>query len=157
LGLKRSAFESALRPGDRVLIDTSVLIAYLEPSDATHDAAAVLIDDFVKTGRNQAVISMVTVMEVLVRPMRVAPSAVAHIHTFLTQWPNVTLQSIDLPVAQEAASLRATHNIATPDALIIATGMIGQVSQLVTSDAAWAKKLASQTSRVRVCELRAFV
>lgn len=100
---------------------------------------------------------MVTVMEILVKPLRVAPTGAAHVQDFLTQWSNLTLQAIDLPVAQEAASLRATHNFATPDALVIATGIIGQVGHLVTNDHKWATKLAPITGRIAVVELTKFV
>jgi len=136
-----------------VLIDTSVLIAYFEPTDGTHDVAVFLIDDLVKCGRNAAVASPVSAMEILVRPLRVRPASAAHVYDFLTHWPNLTLLSIDLHVAQEAASLRATHNFKTPDALIIATGIIAQVSHLVTNDSDWNKKLAPIKSRVQVTEL----
>jgi predicted nucleic acid-binding protein len=107
----------------------------LEPADSAHDVAVVLIDEFIKTGRNSVVISMVTVMEVLVKPLRVSP----------------------LPVAQEAASFRATHNFTVPDALITATGIVTQVGQLLSNDHKWTTKLASIAGRVRVSELATFV
>jgi predicted nucleic acid-binding protein len=75
------------------------------------------------------------------------------VHDFLVHSPNLTLLSIDLHVAQEAASLRATHSFKAPDALVIATGIVGQVGHLVTNDAQWQKKLASMGSRIQVTEL----
>jgi predicted nucleic acid-binding protein len=138
------------------LIDSSVLIAYFEPADATHDVAAVLIDEFVHTGRNAALVSPVTAMEVLVKPLRVAPKAAAHVHDFLTHWPNLALLAIDLHVAQEAASLRATHNFKTADALVIATGIVGQVGHLVTNDKSWQTKLAPMKGRIATVELHAY-
>jgi len=140
-----------------VLVDTSVLIAYFEPSDATHAVAVLLIDDFVRNGRNAALVSPVSAMELLVRPLRVAPQGVAHVHSFLVHTPNLTLLPVDLQVAQEAASLRATHNFKTPDALVIATGIVGQAAHLVTNDADWQKKLAPMHSRIEVTELMNYV
>ncbi len=140
-----------------MLIDTSVLIAYFEPSDATHALAALLVDSFVRTGRNAAVVSPITAMELLVRPLRVAPQSAVHVHDFLIHTPNVTLLPVDLHVAQEAASLRATHNFKTPDALVIATGLVGQVGHLVTNDAEWKKKLAPMGSRIQVAQLGTYV
>lgn len=154
MGLKRNAFEKRMAEGDRVLIDTSVLIAYFEPSDATHDVAVLLIDDFVKHGRNAALVSPISAMELLVRPLRIQPAGAAHVHDFLNHWPNLTLLSIDLHVAQEAASLRATHNFKTPDALVIAGGIVAQVAHLVTNDSDWNKKLAPITARVQITEPR---
>jgi predicted nucleic acid-binding protein len=153
LGLNRKSFEKRIPAGDRVLIDTSVLIAYFEPSDATHTLAVLLVDDFVKNGRNAALVSPVTAMEVLVRPLRVAPAGAVHVHDFLVHTPNLTLLPIDLYIAQEAASLRATHKLKPADALIIATGIVGQVGHLVTNDAEWRKKLASIRSRIQVAHL----
>lgn len=153
MGLNRKGFEKRIQVGDRVLIDTSVLIAYFEPSDGTHAIAVVLIDEFVKNGRNVALVSPVTAMELLVRPLRVAPQGAVHVHDFLVHTPNLTLLPIDLHVAQEAASLRATHNFRVPDALIIATGIIGQVGHLITNDADWRKRLVPMKSRVQVAEL----
>ncbi len=155
--MKRAGFEKRVPPGDRVLIDTSVLIAYLEPNDATHDVAVLLVDGFVQSGRNVAVVSPVTAMELLVRPLRVAPKGAVHIHDFLTHWPNLTLLPIDLHVAQEAASLRATHGFEPPDALVIATAIVGQVGHLMTNDAQWRKKLAPMKARIQVTELRDYV
>jgi predicted nucleic acid-binding protein len=91
-------------------------------------------------------------MEILVRPLRVAPKRAAHVHDFLSRWPNLTLLPIDLFVAQEAASLRATHNFKVPDALVIATGLVSQVSHLVTNDAEWQKKLVPMKARVQVTQ-----
>jgi predicted nucleic acid-binding protein len=142
---------------ERVLMDTSVLIAYFEPSDATHDVAVLLIEGFIKNGRNAALVSPMSAMEILVRPLKVKPAAAVHVHDFLSHWPNLSLLSIDLHVAQEAASLRATHNFKTPDALFIATGIVGQVGHLVTNDADWNKKLTSMKARIQVAELANYV
>ncbi len=144
-------------PGDRVLIDTSVLIAYFDQEDQTNAVAALLIDDFIRTGRNAAVVSPVTAMEVLVRPLRTAPGGVLHVHDFLRNWPNLALVSIDLHVAQEAASIRATHKLAFPDALIVATGIVAQVGHLITNDKQWRRRLAPIKERVAITELYDYV
>ena len=96
-------------------------------------------------------------MEILVRPLRVAPKHAIHVHDFFTNWPNLTLLAIDLYVAQEAASLRATHHFKVPDALVIATGIVGQVRHLVTNDTQWRKKLSPIKERVQISELTDYV
>lgn len=116
-------------------------------------AAVHLVDRLVQSGRNAAVVSTVTAMEILVQPLKVAPKSAAHVHAFLTHTPNLSLLSIDIHVAQEAASLRASYGFKTPDALIIATGLVGQVGHLITNDAAWQKKLAPMKGRINVTEL----
>jgi predicted nucleic acid-binding protein len=134
-----------------------VLIAYFEPADRTHDVAATIVDDLIRAGRNAAVVSTVTAMELLVRPLRVAPKSAVHVHDFLTRWPNLSLLSVDLHVAQEAASLRAAHNFRVADALVIATGLVGQVAHLLTNDVEWRKELAPIKARVQVTELRDYI
>jgi predicted nucleic acid-binding protein len=148
--LNRSALEKRVASGDRLLIDTSVLIAYFDGSDDSSSIAAVIIDDLVKSGRNPAVISPITAMEILVRPLRSTPSSVPHVHGFLTKWPNLTLLPVDIHVAQEAAALRASHGFKAPDALVIATGIVGQVAHLITNDGEWRKKLAPLKDRLRI-------
>jgi predicted nucleic acid-binding protein len=134
-------------------VDTSALIAYFEGGDETNAVAIELIDVFVKTGRNAALLSPVTAMEILVRPLRTAPAGVAHVHEFLTKWPNLSLVAADIHVAQEAAALRATHNFKVPDALVIATGIVAQVEHLITNDKEWRRRLAPLKDRVKITEL----
>lgn len=155
--MNRAAFEKRIAAGERVLGDSSTLIAYLDASDPTHPLAVVLIDEFVKSGRNGMVVSPITAMEMLVRPLRAAPQGAAHLHEFLTKWPNLVLLPTDIHVAQEAASLRATHNFKAPDALVIATGIVGQVAHLVTNDKDWRKKLVVIKDRVQVTELHDYL
>ena len=101
---------------------------------------------------------MVTVTEVLVRPLRVgAPGPYQHVMEFITQFPNLSTVPIDLVVAQEAASARAMFRLSAPDALIVATGLVMQVHHLVTNDGAWARKLQPIASRIRVCQLDRYI
>jgi predicted nucleic acid-binding protein len=154
--VNRSGFEKRIQPGDRVLIDTSVLIAYFGKPDAdeTHALATILIDEFVTQGRNEAVVSPVTAMEFLVRPLQVAPKAATHVYDFLTHTANLRLLPTDLHVAQEAANLRATYNFRAPDALVAGTGLVAQVAHLVTNDKDWQTKLAPLKNRIKVTYLR---
>jgi len=69
VGLNVKRLEKRILAEQRMLLDTSVLIAYYEPSDATHDAAVHLIETFLKKGRNSALISPVTAIKILVRPL----------------------------------------------------------------------------------------
>lgn len=72
---------------------------------------------------------------------------------FLTRFPHLRPLPIDLAIAQEAASLRATHRPSSPDALVIANGIVGQVGYLVTNDGDWPSKLQPLVGRVAVCAL----
>ena len=127
----------AIPAGDRILLDSSVLIAYLDGGEAVSAAAARVIDECVHSGRNTAVIAMLTALEVLVKPTSTSPADYVHVHDFQNRFPNFLLQVIDFPIAQEAASLRATHRYKTPDAIVIATGIVARASRLVCNDDRW--------------------
>ncbi len=58
--------------GQWVLLDTSVLIAYLNATDPVHAPATMLIDELLRVGFMRAVVSAVSVMELLVVPYRVS-------------------------------------------------------------------------------------
>jgi predicted nucleic acid-binding protein len=151
--VSRESLERALPAGARLLLDTTTLASYLDASEATHAISRVIVDDFVASGRNAAVVSMITVMELLVRPLRAAPGAHRTILDFLRHHPNLDAAPLDLQMAQEAASLRAMHGFGPPDSLIIGTGIACQVGHLVTNDHRWAPKLQPIRDRVRVCQL----
>ena len=68
-----AGLEAALPAGDRILLDTTALAAYLEAAEPAHPVARHVIDSFVAGGRNPAIVSTVTVMEILIRPLRAVP------------------------------------------------------------------------------------
>jgi predicted nucleic acid-binding protein len=134
----RATLERDVAGGESLLLDASTLIAYLEGNERTSPIASEILDMYVAPGRNSAIVSMVTVMEVLVKPLRqTVPGPFRHTLDLLQHFPNLRLTEIDLPVAQEAASLRAYFYLSPPDALVIATGVIAQVKYLVTNDRQW--------------------
>jgi len=148
------SIDQVLNSGDRILLDASVLFAYFTGIESASHVATHLIDTNVSSGRNPAVVSAVTVMEILVRPLRRGVrEPYEHIVDFLSRFPNLRVAPIDLAVAQEAASMRAAYNFSSPDALNIATGIIGQVGHLVTNDGQWKRKLQPIANRVAVCTL----
>jgi predicted nucleic acid-binding protein len=148
-----SRLADVLAPGDRILLDSSVLAAYFDGGEGISALAAELLDEFVATGRNPAVVSMISVLETLIRPLRRLPSAHQTVLAFYREFPNLVALPVDLDVAREAATIRVGFGLATPDALIVATGLVAGVSRLVTNDAAWRRRLAPLADRVGVVVL----
>lgn len=148
-----ASLTSAILEGDRILLDTTAIAAYLDQSEATHPVTRFILDDLVATGRNPAIISMITVMELLVRPLRASPPGHHTLLAFLRNHPNLSAVPVDIQVAQDAAFLRAASRLSPPDALVVGTGLAAQVGHLVTNDLKWATKLASLSDRVRVVTL----
>lgn len=143
----------AIPAGDRVLLDTSALIAYFDNRERVSPVVTHLVDEFVFAGRNHGVISMVTVTEILVRPRRAHLEGYGHASDFFHRFPNLRLAPVDFAVAQEAASLRTVFGFKTPDALVIGTGIVHQVGHLVTNDGDWKRKLQPMNARIEVCLL----
>jgi len=148
--VSESSLLKVIAEGDRLLLDTTVLAAFFDANDATHPVAAFILKELVATGRNPGVVSMVTVMEILVRPMRTVPSRHHTVLGFLRAHPNLVCLPVDLQVAQDAAHLRADRRFAPPDALIVATGLAAQVRHLVTNDPSWSTKLTTMSARISV-------
>jgi predicted nucleic acid-binding protein len=149
-----TSLSRAIPTDDRILLDSTCLIAYLDGGETVTPVARHIIDEFVHSGRNRAIISMVSAMEVLGQPRRASlPIGYSHAYDFLTRFPNLRAESVDLPVAQEAAHIRSSCRLRAPDALIVATGMVHQVSHLVTNDSDWQRRLQPIQSRIAVCLL----
>lgn len=148
-----ASLEEAISDGDSLLLDASALIGYLNGGEAVTPVAAHVVDSFVRGGRNHAVVSAVTVMELLVRPLRQTPPQHHLVLDFLRRFPNLRVVDVTLDVALAAASLRADHALRTPDALTIATGVLASVDQVVTNDRRWDRVLSPVPESPRVCYL----
>ncbi len=135
--------EKRIPPGAALLIDTSVVLAYLVGTEQISLAATQLFDAFVATGRNPASISTVTCAEILVRPFQHGPSAVATAEGFLRHFDALGLADIDYDTAREAARIRATTGLRMPDALIVATAVVRASDILCTVDRAQASAAES--------------
>ena len=149
--------ERAIPPGVRILLDTTCLAAYLDTTEVVHPVAGHVLDAFVASGRNPAVVAMVTVMEILVRPLRSSPAGHRTVLSFIRHHPNLEAIPTDLQMAQEAAGLRAAFGFRPPDALIIGTAIACQVGLVATNDHEWATKLQPLRGRLGVVTLSRFM
>ncbi len=145
--------DAAIPPGAAILVDTSVALAYLTGTERASAAAEKLFDAFIATGRNPAALSTVTVGEILVRPFRAGPSAVATAEGFLRHFGEIRLIDVSYEVAREAARIRARTGLRMPDALVIASALTSDIEIVVTNDHAWAQAAADAAPRVRMCTL----
>jgi predicted nucleic acid-binding protein len=136
--MRPAALGAAIPVGVTILLDTSAVLAYLSGAESASAAAASVIDGFVASGRNLAVVSAITVTEALVRPMRAASStAIRAVDDFLLQFPNFRVDPVTVAVAREAARIRAATAAPTPDSLILATAVVAPASIVVGNDASW--------------------
>ena len=82
----------------------------------------------------EATTSTVTIAEVLVHPLRFKRTRLVEAYRELfATYLHVTAMSYS--IAEKAASLRAVHNLETPDAIQIATALEQKADFLLTNDA----------------------
>jgi len=92
----------------------------------------------VSSGQCCAVISELSLLEILVQPLRLGLDEVVENYKLsLDNFPNLRLCPVTREVTLEAAALRAKYGLRTPDALIIATSIVQGASLIVTNDAQW--------------------
>jgi len=154
--MSRATLEAAIPAGATIVLDSSTVLAYLDGGERVSPVAAVVIDDFVATGRNTGVVSAVTVTEALVRPMRAdSVSAVALVEAFLRHFANLRVEPVSFAVAREAARIRATTALRTPDAMILATSVVASAASVVTNDGRWATAMGTAGLPATLCHLDA--
>jgi predicted nucleic acid-binding protein len=142
-----------IAPGASLLIDSSVVLAYLAGNEPTSALATELFDSLIATGRNPASLSTVTVGEILVRPFKRGPAAVAVAEGFLRHFADMRLVAVTYEVAREAARVRALTDLPMPDALIISSALAVDADVLVTSDRTWRSRLADLDPTIEILEL----
>jgi predicted nucleic acid-binding protein len=136
--VSRAVLEAAIPAGETILLDTSAILAYLSGSERVSAIAAILIDELVATGRNPAVVSAISVSEILVRPYRAgSPSAVRLVEDFLAHFPNLRLDPVTVDIARLGAGIWASTAAPTPDSLILATAVASSAGIAVGNDAGW--------------------
>jgi predicted nucleic acid-binding protein len=143
--------EQRVPAGARLVVDASVLIAHIMGSEATSAVATELLDRFVAGGRNEGVISALTLSEAMVRPSRVGGAR--EIGLGVLDMPGLTVRSVDLLVAAEAARIRSGSSVRLPDAVVIATGVLTSCDVLVTNDGRLAAAVPQVVPEMQVCLL----
>ena len=141
-----------IEDGERLTLDSSCLISYLNDSELTSAVSRSIVDGLIATGRCEAIVSTVSVAELLHLPIRSGPDAIRLVTSLLDSLENLQVRNADFLVAAEAARIRADTGIPLPDALVIATAVLTSSQVLVTND----RRMAA-ASRVAVPELRVVV
>jgi predicted nucleic acid-binding protein len=120
--------------GRVVGLDTAPLIYFTEENGPYSE----LVDPFfqaIGNGELRVVTSVMTLLEVLVRPIRDGDLKLAQTYReFLLNTTNVRMYNISQKVAEEAARLRAFHRIRTPDSIQLATAMYAKATFFLTND-----------------------
>jgi predicted nucleic acid-binding protein len=115
-------------------LDTSIFIYHLEGHPRYLPLTQELLAG-IQAGRQMAVTSTVTIMELTVRPWQVGRPAVAREYeALLVHFPHLTLADVTRDVARQAAQLRARFRLRPADALQVATAVVCGARAFVTND-----------------------
>jgi len=119
--------------GKTVGLDTAPLIYFIE-ENPTYLEAAKLFFEAMDRGDFTVVTSTVTLLEVLVHPLRSNNTALAAEYRDILLNSNLMTVDVSSTIAEQAARLRAVHNIRTPDAIQISAAINAGASHFFTND-----------------------
>jgi len=156
LDASRTILTDRIRATDSIVIDSSAVIAYLRGDEVVSAAAQELFDRIVASGRNPAIISSITVGEVLVGALRRHGRVPEGYKAFLLDFPGLETRSADFLVAAEAADIRAHTGLSLADALVAATATVTSSPWLITNDAVMAGRLGRLSWETTVLVLSDF-
>jgi predicted nucleic acid-binding protein len=120
--------------GTIVGLDTAPLIYFVEE----HPVYLPFIDPFfeaVERGDIQVVTSTLTLTEALVHPYRHGNRGLAQQYSrILLNSRNLKTLPVSAEIATEAARIRATYGLKTPDSIQLATAQMGQATAFLSND-----------------------
>lgn len=120
--------------GKIIGIDTMVFIYHIE-EHPIYCQITESIFDAIEKGRRTAVTSVITLLEILVKPkIENNAEAVKDYKDILLTFPNLKIFDVDIKVSDMASDLRAKYNIRTPDAIQIATAILAGAGTFLTND-----------------------
>jgi hypothetical protein len=129
-----------------VVLDSSVVIAFLDPDDALHEAAVRAVTDHL---HDDLVLPASVYAEILVAPYRTGAEAVAEVEAFLADIA-VRIEPATGAIARAAARLRSgSRSLRLPDALVIATADELGAQSTLTGDESWTS-ISPRVTLVRV-------
>jgi predicted nucleic acid-binding protein len=118
-----------------VVLDASVVIAFLDPDDVLHDAA---VEALTEHQHAELLITLSVYAEILVAPYRRGAEAVAEVEAFLGDFA-VRIEGMTPAIARAAAKLRSeSKSLRLPDALVLATADELGADRVLTGDESWA-------------------
>lgn len=115
-------------------LDTSVFIYHIEGSARFAAPAGVALDELA-SGAFTGVTSILTLMEIAIKPLQIGrPDVAEEYEVLLANHPNLAVTAIDRPIAHRAAELRARHRLRPADALQVAACLEQGATAFLTND-----------------------
>jgi len=134
VGKEAQRLAAALGAHPVVALDTPVFIYHFE-EHPRYSQVTIPLFRYVEGGGCRAVTSVLSRLEILVRPLQQERQDIADSYRFLLDtFPNLTQISVDEEVANAAALMRARSRLATPDSLHLASALHAGATLFVTND-----------------------
>ena len=119
--------------GKTVGLDTAPLIYFIEENPAYIETVRFFFEAMDR-GDFLVVTSTVTLLEVLVHPFRSNNRKLAAEYRDILLNSKLTILEVSTSIAEQAAQLRAAHNIRTPDAIQVSAALSAGASHFLTND-----------------------
>ena len=119
--------------GKTVRFDTAPLIYFIEENPAYIETVRFFFEAMDR-GDFLVVTSTVTLLEVLVHPFRSNNRKLAAEYRDILLNSKLTILEVSTSIAEQAAQLRAAHNIRTPDAIQVSAALSAGASHFLTND-----------------------
>jgi len=124
-----------LREVRRLGFDTAPVIYFVE-AHPEYDMRITPTFERIEQGELEGITSVITLMEVLVQPIRLNRIDLAsRYRQLLLDSERFSTLPITIEVAERAAELRARYNLRTPDALQVAAAIVRRCEAFLTNDA----------------------
>ena len=118
----------------RIGLDTMSVIYYVEANPQYVSLARPFFQR-INQGRLTGVVSTITLLEVLVQPLRLGKLDVAdQYRALLAGSENFSILPLTPAMAETAADLRARYHLGTADSAVVATAIEGGCQALVSND-----------------------
>jgi predicted nucleic acid-binding protein len=125
---------SRLQAHDVIGLDTAIFIYHFEAHPRYLPLTTAALSG-VAQGERQGVTSVITLMELTVRPHQLERPAVArHYEALLSHFPHLTMVNVDRAVARRAAELRGRYRVRPADALQVAASLVYGATAFLTND-----------------------
>jgi len=146
-------FLTSLVSFERIGIDTPIFIYHLENHPTYSPFTQVLLAR-IESGETKAMTSVITLLEIAVRPFQLGrPDVAMKYETLLVKFPNLSIVDIDRDVARRAAKLRAEYRLRPADALQVAACQAQGAQVFITND----RRLAPLKTEIEIVVLDDFV
>lgn len=118
----------------RIAIDTNLFIYAFEQHPSYGETVKEILE-IVEEGEVQAIVSVITLTEILTKPIRDGDEALEkRFRILFSHFPNLFVEPVSVEVSEQAAYLRGKYHLKTPDALILATAITSGADLFITND-----------------------